>query len=193
MLDSYFTAYFNAWLDNQNLSSGPKRVVTGFAPRLAMDPVNLDRFFAAYPDGKLVSLVRDPRGWYLSASSYAPEHYADVEVALTLWRRSTEASLEALDRFGERAVVVTYERLVRSPEETVSSLAQRLGLTMAPELLVPTFNGRPIRANSSDPVASYGVLAERVDAYRDALDRDTIGRIERLADGLYERAEALAP
>ncbi len=51
VLDCYFTSYFNAWLDNQNLYSGPKRVVTGFTPRLAMEPGNVERFFAAYPDG----------------------------------------------------------------------------------------------------------------------------------------------
>ena len=62
MLDAYFTSYFNAWLDNQNLYTGPKRVVTGFTPRLAMDEGSVERFFAAYPDGTLVSIVRDPRG-----------------------------------------------------------------------------------------------------------------------------------
>src|SRR5262249_20882025 len=30
VLDCYFTSYFNAWLDNHNLYTGPKKVVTGF-------------------------------------------------------------------------------------------------------------------------------------------------------------------
>ena len=34
VLDTYFTSYFNAWLDNHNLYAGPKRIVTGFTPRL---------------------------------------------------------------------------------------------------------------------------------------------------------------
>ena len=34
VLDCYFTSYFNAWLDNHNLYSGPKKVVTGFVPQL---------------------------------------------------------------------------------------------------------------------------------------------------------------
>ena len=67
VLDCYFTSYFNAWLDNQNLYSGPKRVVTGFTPRLALEPGNAERFFSAYPDGTIVSIVRDPGGWYESA------------------------------------------------------------------------------------------------------------------------------
>ena len=37
-------------------------------------------------------------------------------------------------------------------------LAQRLGLTFSDELLVPTFNGQPIRADSSGAVHGYGVI-----------------------------------
>jgi hypothetical protein len=57
---------------------------------------------------------------------------------------------------------------------------------MSPTLLVPTFNGRPIRANSSFHVERHGILADRASAYRDGLDRDTIARIEDTAGDLYE-------
>jgi hypothetical protein len=192
VLDCYFTSYFNAWLDNQNLYTGPKKVVTGFAPRMSMEPANLERFFAAYPEGTLISIVRDPQAWYVSASSYAPEHYADVEVALELWRRSTESAVEAGERFGERALVVTYEALLAEPEATMSRIAERIGITMSPELLVPTFNGRPIRANSSDAVERYGILPERASAPRESLPADTAARIAELAGDLYRRAAAVA-
>ena len=190
VLDCYFTSYFNAWLDDENLYTGPKRAVTGFAPRLAMETGNVERFFDAYPDGTLVSIVREPCAWFLSASSYAPEHYADLDVALDLWRRSTQGALQALERYGERVLLITYEQLVRDTETTMRLLAERIGIAFSPTLLEPSFNGRPIRANSSDAVARYGVLAERVDAYRDVLDPQTIDRIEGLAGRLYDRASA---
>ena len=66
VLDCYFTSYFNAWLDDQNLYAGPKKAVTAFTPRLAMEAERLERFLAAYPDGTFVSIVRDPRAWYAS-------------------------------------------------------------------------------------------------------------------------------
>jgi len=188
VLDCYFTSYFNAWLDNHNLYTGPKKVVTGFAPRLAMEAANLERFFAAYPEGTLISIVRDPRAWYVSASNYAPEHYADVEIALELWRRSTESAIEAGERYGERVLVLTYERLLEQPEATMAWIAERIGITMSPQLLVPTFNGRPIRANSAYPVERYGILPERAGVYRDSLDPERVERIGELAGGLYERA-----
>ena len=68
------------------------------------------------------------------------------------------------------------------------TLAERLGLTWDPVLLVPTFNGRPVRANSSDPVQSYGVLQKRAEAWRDVLDAGAVARVEELAGDLYAQA-----
>ncbi|HSP74480.1 MAG TPA: hypothetical protein VLN26_19070, partial [Gaiellaceae bacterium] len=59
-------------------------------------------------------------------------------------------------------------------------------------LLEPTFNGRPIRANSSEAVSAYGIVAERSSAFRDTLDPAVAGRIEELAGDLYQRAAAAA-
>ena len=192
VLDAYFTSYFNAWLDNHNLYAGPKRVVTGFTPRLAMEEANVERLFAAYPDGTLISIVRDPRAWYLSASTYAPEHYADVETAVALWRRSAEAALDAAERHGDRVLVLTYEQLLAEPEATMRRIAGHIGISWSEVLLEPTFNGRPIRANSSEAVTAYGIVAERSSAFRDTLDPAVAGRIEELAGDLYERAAAVA-
>jgi len=191
VLDCYFTAYFNAWLDNQNLYTGPKRLVTAFTPRTNLDEESVARFFADYPDGWLVTIVREPRAWYASAARHRAQ-YEDVEVALDLWRRSALAALAARERYGDRVVVLTYEELVAETERTMHRLAERFGISIAPVLVVPTLNGRPVRANSSDPVARYGVLAERTDAYRNVLDAETIERIDELSGDLYGRVRTAA-
>ena len=175
VLDAYFTSYFNAWLDNQSLYTGPKKVVTGFTPRLAMDAENREKFFAAYPDGTLVAIVREPQSWYRSAVKYSERRFPDAETAIGLWRESTEAALD------ERVVLVTYERLVSSTEDVMTRLAERMGIAMSPVLLEPTFNGRPIRANSAEEVAHYGILAKREQPAPDA-------KVAELAGDLYERA-----
>jgi len=189
--NAYFTSYFNAWVDNQNLYTGPKRIVTGFTPRMIAHEPSVRRFFRAYPDGTLVSLVRDPRSWYASASRHRPK-YEVVEDALEAWRESTAAALAAAERFGERVVLITYEELVQEAERTMTRLAERLGISMHPTLLSPTFNGRQIRPNSSDRVVSYGVVAERTERWRELLDADAIVRIDALAGDLHERALASA-
>ena len=190
VLDAYFTSYFNAWLDNHNLYTSPKRVVTGTTPRLVLDPRNVDRFFAAYPDGVLISVVRKPGGWYHSAArKYG---YDDVEQAVEIWRRSAEATLDASSRFGDRVVVLTYEALVGETEQTMRRVADRIGIATSASLVTPTFNGRPIRANSSFGVGRHGILPERTEAYRGGLDGATIARVEELAGDLYEQAAAAA-
>jgi len=191
VLDCYFTSFFNAWLDNQNLYATPKKLVTAFAPRLVRKEPAVERLFGAYPDGFLISIVREPRAWFASAR-LQKERYADVEHAITRWRWSAEAALAARERYGDRAVVVTYEDLVSRTEETMTRLAERLGLSPSPTLLVPTFNGRPIRANSSYAVEGYGVLSNRTNAYLDALDEATVARVDELAGDVYERACAAA-
>ena len=192
ILDAFFTSYFNAWLDNHNLYTGPKRAVVGFTPRLAMDAGNLERYFAAYPDGTLVSIVRDPCAWYESARKHMPAEYGALEAALGLWRASAEATAAAAERYGERVLVLTYEELVREPERATRRVAERIGVEWRTSLLRPTFNGWPVRANSSDAVAGEGILAERADAFRASLDEATVARIRDLAGDRYDRAAARA-
>ena len=191
VLDWYFTSYFNAWLDNQNLYAAPKRAVTGFTPRLATSPDNVARFFDCYPDGRLVTIVRDPAGWYASASGYRAQ-YADPEEALSQWSESTSAAIAAHERFGDAVILVTYEDLVLETEATMAALADRTGISMHPSLLEPTFNGRPVRANSSLGAAEHGVIADRANAHRETLDDAMQARIEELAGDLHGRAVALA-
>jgi hypothetical protein len=190
VLDCYFTSYFNAWLDDQNLY-GPKKAVTAFTPRLAMEAERLERYLAAYPDGIFVNVVRDPRAWYASASKHR-SHYEDVEESIGLWRQSAETALDAGERHADRVLVLTYERLVAETEATMRRVAGRIGLSWSPVLLVPTFNGRPTLANSTEPVDRRGVLPERATAYRDSLDQRTIEAIDRAAGDVYERAGAAA-
>ena len=187
VFDAYFTSFFNAWLDDHNLYTGPKRMVAGFAAGLAGRVEDVDGFFSVYPDGTLVSIVRDPRGWYESARRYK-ESYEDVESAIAEWRASTEAAIAAKEARPDRVAVLSYEELVREPERVMRVLAQRLGLTWSPVLLEPTFNGRPIRADSSEPVASYGILAARAEAFRESLGKELAARIEAEAGDLHARA-----
>jgi hypothetical protein len=188
VLDCYFTSYFNAWLDDQNLYNGPKRTVTAFTPRLAMEPDRLERYLAAYPDGTFVSIVRDPRAWYASASKHRA-HYEDVDEAIALWRQSTDSALDARTRHDDRVLLLTYEQLVRETERTMRAVAERIAISWSPILVTPTFNGRPTLANSTEPVERRGVLPERATAYRASLDDATVDAIERAAGDLYERVE----
>jgi Sulfotransferase family len=190
VFDAYFTSYFNAWLDNHNLYTGPKKVVTAFAPRLITKEASVAGLLGDYPDGFVISIVRDPCAWYASVRRQ-DERYADPEHAIGRWRQSAQAALDARERHGERVVVITYEDLVLETEPVMRRLAEKIGISMAPILLEPTFNGRSIRANSSDAVSDYGVVAGRTTAYRAVLSPETIEEVQTRAGGLYEQVRGL--
>jgi Sulfotransferase family len=192
ILDCYFTSYFNAWLDNHNLYTAPKKLVAGFLPRPSGDVQVLERFFAVYPDGFLISAIRDPRAWYTSARELERDEYRTVESGIELWRQSAEAALAAASDHGDHVVLVTYDQLVLETEPTMHRIAERLGVSMSPVLLEPTFNGRPIRANSNFAVDAPGILRERTTAYRHMLDADAVAQIEEAAGDLYERVSAVS-
>lgn len=187
ILDSYMTSYFNAWLDNQNLYTAPKKFVTGFAPRVSMQSDNLGRFFADYPDGKLISIIRDPRSWYASARAHDEEQYGNIDGAIDLWSISARSMIAAKERYGDSVYLLSFEDLLSDTETTMRSLAEHLGIDFTPGLLVPTFNGFRIQASSSYDMKSRDVDAEPLHRYKRVLTESEISYITQHALTLYER------
>jgi hypothetical protein len=80
--------------------------------------------------------------------------------------------------------LVHFEDLTRRTEPTMRRLATGLGLGWSETLLMPTFNGAPIKANSSFAVDRHGVLDEP--ATRAAtLDPSEAQAIERAVGQVY--------
>lgn len=176
LLDHYFTAFFNAWLDCQGLWELPKKWLTGFCARLAWGN-SRTRWSSDYPDGRLITLLRDPRGWYASARSY-DQRYSDLDSALRQWRRGADEIAAAKRESPDRVYVLTYERLVTEPEAVMLGLAAWLGIAWAPSLLDPTFNRRPVPPDSSFDIPTGGVRTESLDRWRVELGDTERSRIE---------------
>jgi hypothetical protein len=182
--DAYFTAYFNSWLDNTNLRTGPKRWIVGFEPGLPpREPLA-----SVYPDGRVVSLVRDPWSWYASARRFNPKRYAGVEDALDRWAEATESALAWHEREPDRTVVVAFRDLLAEPEAALRALGTWLGIEQVPAMLEPTFNGLPISPNSSFRTAGAPVSTEPLERGRRELSAADTALIEARAWSLYERA-----
>jgi hypothetical protein len=188
VLDCYMTSLFNAWLDNQNLRGAEKRWVVAFSPRRAWGE-GLQRFFRIYPDGRLISILRDPLSWYTSAQGRDPE--AEVEGLLELWKRSAREMLDADRRFGERLFVVRFDELVLDTAATMRRLADFLGIDFDPQLAIPTFNGYPVGPNSSYETSHTGVLTEPVERYKKLLSDEQQELIRSECDELYQQALTL--
>jgi hypothetical protein len=184
VFDCYFTAFFNAWFDCQGLRELPKRWLAGFCPRLAWGE-SRNRWWSDYPDGRLVALLRDPRGWYASARSHKG-HYDDLAGAIQEWRRGADEIAAAKRERPDRVFVLTYERLVSETEVAMRALAEWLGIAWVPSLLDPTFNRRPIPANSSFDLPAGGVRTESRERWRDELDDAELSLIEEQALPVYD-------
>jgi hypothetical protein len=150
IVDAYMTSYFHAWLNNLNIRGG-KKYITAFTPRLSVPPESMRSFFETYPDGRLISLVRDPRNWYPSARGHetAKNKYDDICQAMDQWNESADAMIRNKLEFTERVCLLRFEDLVSKTETVMRYLASFLEIDFDPILLTPTFNRTPILANTS--------------------------------------------
>ncbi len=187
ILDSYMTSLFNGWLDNQNLRGAEKRWVVAFSPRRAWGD-GLGKFFELYPDGRLISILRDPLSWFSSAQGRDPN--AATEDLLEAWKRSASEMLEAEGRYGERVRIVRFERLLLDTPATMRELAEFLGIDFDERLTVPTFNGYPVGANSSYGERRTGVVSDPVERYKELLSDEQQELIRGECEDLYRQALA---
>jgi hypothetical protein len=188
ILDCYMTSLFNAWLDNQNLRGPDKRWVVAFSPRRAWG-ARLDELFEIYPDGRLISILRDPLGWYASALGRSPA--ADPEELLDLWNRSVSEMLEARGRYRERVSIVRFEGLVLDTEAAMRGLADFLRIDFDPQLTTPTFNRHPTGANSSYEVHGTGIVSDPVERHSELLSAEQRELVRRHCEEPYRKALAL--
>ena len=185
ILDAYMTSLFNAWLDNQNLRGPEKRWVVAFSPRRAWGD-GREKLFELYPDGRLISILRDPSSWFTSAQGRDPE--ADPEPLLEQWKRSAQEMIDAKGRYPDLVFILRFDELVLETEKTMRSLARFLEIDFDPVLTTPTFNGYPVGANSSYEVRTTGVVSDPVERYKEILSDEQRERIGGECDELHKEA-----
>jgi hypothetical protein len=183
VFDAYMTSYFGAWLNNQN-TSGKKKFITAFTARLAMDKDNMESFFEIYPDGRLITIIRNPKNWYPSASRHKPLIYGDINKSLDLWQTSAKAMLRNKDRYIDRVCILTFEDLVGKTESVVRYLAKFLEIKFDDILLTPTFNKFPVKANTSFKAKRHGIINSTLNRYK-SLSNEELDIIDHMTKELY--------
>jgi hypothetical protein len=183
VFDGYMTSYFGAWLNNQN-GYGQKRFITAFTARLAMTKDNMESFFKIYPDGRLISIIRDPKNWYPSAIRHKPRICRGIQDGIDLWKKSARAMLRNKDSYGDRVCILTFEDLISKTEAVVHYLAKFLEIEFDDMLLVPTFNKYPIRANTSFEAEKNGIMNSTLQRYK-TLTREELEFIESTSEEIY--------
>jgi hypothetical protein len=184
--NAYMTSYFGAWLNNFNFSGQPKKYVVGFIPRFSMRQENMADFFEIYPDGKLISIVRDPKNWFPSASRHKPHVYPDVKTAISQWRQSVQSTIWNKEKFGERVCIIRFEDLIAETETVMRYLSDFLRIEFDTIMLKPTFNRSPIRANTSFELEKEKIVASTLDRYK-TLRPEELEMIQSMTAKDYER------
>jgi hypothetical protein len=185
VFDAYMTSYFGAWLNNQN-AFGLKKYIVGFTARLAMYEKNMESFFEIYPDGRLISIVRNPKNWYPSASRHKPSVYNDIKESLELWKMSVFSMLKNRSRYGDRVCLLTFEDLIGKTEAVMHHLANFLGINYDEILLTPTFNKFPIKANTSFKAKRHGIMNNTLKRY-ETLSNKEIAIIDDMTSDCYKK------
>jgi len=183
VFDAYMTSYFGAWLNNQN-STGHKKFITAFTAGLAMKKENMKSFFETYPDGRLISLIRDPKNWYPSAIRHKPRICRDIDEGIDLWRKSTQAIIWNKERYGDRVCILTFEDLITKTKAVMRNLAEFLEIKFDDILLIPTFNRYSIRANTSFEAEQNGIISSTLQRYK-TLAQEELEFIENMTKGLH--------
>ena len=192
VFDGYMTSYFGAWLNNQNYS-GQKKFVTAFTPRLTMLEENVASFFEIYPEGRIFSVIRDPKNWYPSAAKHNPKSkkYRDIENALQQWNESAQSMLRNKERWEDRVAIIKFEDLVANTSSVMRYLAGLLGIRFDNILLLPTFNKYPINANTSFDLEETAILKATLSRYK-SLSTEELHLIDAKTQDQYQRVMDVA-
>ncbi|MBW1980800.1 MAG: sulfotransferase [Deltaproteobacteria bacterium] len=188
IFDAYMTSFFGAWLNNYNVL-GSKKFVTGFTPRLSMKVSNMNAFFHVYPDGRLISIVRDPKNWYPSALRHAPQKkhnkYGDIDNALAQWQENGAAMLRNKEMFADRVCIIRFEDLVSRTADVMQYLCEFLDIDFNDILLIPTFNCNQISANTSFGPEKEKILRSTLYRYQ-TLSPEVLRKIDTETGEIYQ-------
>jgi hypothetical protein len=194
VFNAYMSSYFGAWLNNQNYY-GMKKFVTGFTPRLSDNAENMRKFFDIYPDGRLISIVRDPKNWFPSALRHnqkiKKDKYGEILGAMMQWRDSAEAMVRNKNNYTNRVCILRFEDLIQNTDRVMRYLSDFLELDFDKILLVPTFNGSLIEANTSFDNNEPGIVKSTLARYK-TLTNQEMKIIDEITEESYQRVINLA-
>jgi len=152
---------------------------------------NMASFFNAYPDDRLISVVRDPKNWFPSANRHQLEKYGDIEKALDQWNESARSMVRDKKTYGDRVCIITFEDLVQRTQSVMHCLADFLNIQFDDILLTPTFNKIPIKPNTSFKLENPGIMISALERYK-TLRREELNIIEELTGDAYAQVLSTA-
>jgi hypothetical protein len=100
-----------------------------------------DIVFTAYPEGRMIHMVRDPRDRYTESLKMWPNGKGRAGGATARWLYTTALAKRNLKKYPKQYKVVHFEDLVREPESTLQDICEFVDEKYIPEML--TMSGAP--------------------------------------------------
>ncbi|UCH22581.1 MAG: sulfotransferase [Deltaproteobacteria bacterium] len=97
-----------------------------------------EAIFSAFPNAKMIQLIRDPRDVAVSYKSYQKGAWKwkyNILLHIREWKQSVRLARENEIKYPGAFMAVRYEDLVLHPEKTIRQVCQRIHLDYTPELL----------------------------------------------------------
>jgi hypothetical protein len=151
---------------------------TGLVERYA------DQIFSAYPEAKMVHMIRDPRDRYEASLALWPNGRARVGGATARWLYSIAWARRNMKRYPDRYKFVLFETLVHGPEETLREICAFLGEEYIPEML--TMDGSPghrekLRQGVPSPPTTTPLSPDFIGRYRGVISKPDIAFMQTFA------------
>ena len=94
-----------------------------------------DLIMAAYPQAKMIHIIRDPRDRYASQFNHRGVGKGELGAGVALWLWSVRLAERNRRKYGERYKIVQYETLVHEPEVLLRTLCDYLGEEYSADML----------------------------------------------------------
>jgi hypothetical protein len=157
-------------------------------PRWGDKSLDTERFagplFEAYPEARVIHMVRDPRDRYASVEARWKVRRGGVGAGTAEWLSSVELAERNRAAHGERYRILRYESLVGDPEGVCRSICEFIGEPYSPDMLTMA-GARSFRDQGSN--SSYGrrergvISTDSVGRFRDVLSPSQTHFIEHAA------------
>lgn len=91
--------------------------------------------FSAYPNAKMIHMIRDPRTRYQAAVQLSRQRKGKIGWEIARWLNSVSLAQKNRERYSDRYKVVRYETLMAHPEETIREICNFIEEDFVPSML----------------------------------------------------------
>lgn len=151
---------------------------TGLVERYA------DQIFAAYPNARMIHMIRDPRDRYQASLAKWPNGKLRAGGAVGRWLYSAVLARRNRARYPERYKIVRFETLIQATEQTLREVCRFLDEEYTPDMLAmsasPGHRQKLLRGAEAEPAESP-LSPAFIGAYRGAVDEREIAFMQSIA------------